>query len=166
MYMYTYGTLTFGALPRTQSAVSRSRHVCCVTQQTYLLHHKAGLSAGSHSTHVCCVTRQTCQLRETADIPAVSHSRHVCCVKRQTLLLCHRTCMPSLTANMSAVADSIPLVDSAFTILVPLASRAHFSTTLIFLDILGLHCWEGGSACCGIKAVTVIGGDGGSERTL
>ena len=76
---------------RGMSAVSYSRHICCVTQQTCLLYHTADMSAASHSRHVCCVTQQTC--------PAVSHSRHVCCVAQQTCLLRH-------TADMSAVSHS------------------------------------------------------------
>ena len=45
-------------------AVSHSRHVCCVTQQT--------LSAVSYSRHVCCVTQtqHTCLLCDRADLSA------------------------------------------------------------------------------------------------
>ena len=56
------------------SAVSHSRHACCVTQQTCMLCHTADMSVASHSRHVShrrhvrCVTRQS----------AVSRSRHVC----------------------------------------------------------------------------------------
>ena len=84
---------------RGMSAVSHSRHVCCVSQQTCLLCHTADMSAVSHSRHVCCVTQQTCLLCHTADMSAVSHSRHVCCVPQQTCLLCD-------TADMSAVSHS------------------------------------------------------------
>ena len=51
------------------SAVSHSRQVCCVLQQTCLLCDTAD--------SVCCVTQQT--------MPAVSHSRHWVCVTQQTL---------------------------------------------------------------------------------
>ena len=81
------------------SAVSRSRDVCCVTQQGCLLCHTAGMSAVSRSRHVCCFTQQTCLLYTTADKSAVPHSRHVCCVTQQTCLLCR-------AAGMSAVSLS------------------------------------------------------------
>ena len=41
------------------SAVSHSRHVCRLTQQTCLLCHTADISVASHSRHVCCVTSFT-----------------------------------------------------------------------------------------------------------
>ena len=69
------------------SAVSHSRHVCCVTQPTCLLR---------HNKHVCFVAQRTSLLRTTADMSAVSQSTYVCCVAQQTCLRCH-------TAHMSAV---------------------------------------------------------------
>ena len=81
------------------SAVSHSRHVCSVTQQTYVLCDTVGMSAVSHSGQVCCVKKQTCLLCDTADMSAVSHSRHVCCVTQQTCLLCY-------TADMSDMSHS------------------------------------------------------------
>ena len=92
------------------SAVSHSRHVCYVTQQTCLqwpiclLRHTADMSAVSPSRHVCCVTQHTCLLCHTllchtAGMSAVTHSRHLCCVTLWTCLLCH-------TADMSAVLGS------------------------------------------------------------
>ena len=78
------------------SAVSGSRHVCCVTQQTCLLCATADMSAVSHSRHVCCVTQETCLPCQTADISTASHSRHVCCVTQQP-------CLPCDTADMSPV---------------------------------------------------------------
>ena len=71
------------------SAVSYSRHVCRVTQQTCLLRHTTDMSAGSHGRHVCCVTQQTCLPCHTSDMSAVCHSRHVCCVTQQICLLSH-----------------------------------------------------------------------------
>ena len=71
------------------SAVSRSKHLCCVKQQTCLPCHTADTSAVSHSRHVL-----PCH---TADTSAVSHSRHVCCVTLQTRVPCH-------TAGMVAVS--------------------------------------------------------------
>ena len=77
------------------SAVSHSRHVGCVTQQTCPLchtsdmsavsRHTADMSAVSHSRHVCVspstpvcgVTQQTCLLHDTASMFAASHSRCV-----------------------------------------------------------------------------------------
>ena len=54
-----------------RSAVSHSRHVCCVTQQLCLLRYTAGMSAVSHSRHLC-----------------LSESRHICCVAQQLCQLC------------------------------------------------------------------------------
>ena len=79
------------------SAVSHSRHVCCVTQQTCLRRHTADMSAVSHSRHVCWVTQQTCLLCHTANMSAMSHSRHVCCVTQQICLLCRTTDMPAVS---------------------------------------------------------------------
>ena len=76
------------------SAVWRSRHVCCVTQQRCLLCDTADMFA----VHVCCITQQTCLLWDTAAM-SVSCSEHVCCVTQQTRLLCH-------TADRSAVFHS------------------------------------------------------------
>ena len=39
-----------------QESTWDSRHICCVTQQTCLLFHIAGMSAVGQSLHVCCVT--------------------------------------------------------------------------------------------------------------
>ena len=64
------------------SAMSHSRHVCCVTQHTCVL-----------CRHVCCVTQQTCLLCHKPHVSAVARSRHFCCVTQQT---CH-------TADISAV---------------------------------------------------------------
>ena len=70
-------------------AVSRTRYICCATQQAFRpcytadisdVPHTQDMSAVSHSRHVSCVTKQTCLLWDTADLSAVSHSRHVCCV--------------------------------------------------------------------------------------
>ena len=68
------------ALKSSSSAVSHSRHVRCVTQQTCLLFPTADMSALSHSRHICSVTQQACLRYDSA----------------QTCLLCH-------TADMSAV---------------------------------------------------------------
>ena len=82
-------------------ALSHSRNVCRVTQQTCLLSNTADMSSGScgrhvllchtvamsamsHSGHVSCVTQQTCMLWHTADVSAVWHNRHVCCVLQHT----------------------------------------------------------------------------------
>ena len=78
----------------TQSAVSHSRHVCCVTQQKCLL-----CCTDDMVRHICCVTQYTCLLRHAADTSAISNSRHVCCVTQQTCLL-------SRTAGMSVVSRS------------------------------------------------------------
>ena len=68
------------------SAVSHSRHVCCVTRLTCLPSHTADVSAVSQqrvsrSRHVYRVTQQTCLLWPTAHMFAVPHGSHVCCVK-------------------------------------------------------------------------------------
>ena len=93
---------------QTMPAVSHSRHrllrdaadvsavSCCVTQQTCPLCHTADMCAVSHGRHFCCVTQQTCVLCYTADMSAPSHIRHVCRVTQRTCLLCH-------TADMSVV---------------------------------------------------------------
>ena len=56
----------------------------------------ADMSAVSHSRHVCCVTLQTCALCHTADMSAVPHSRHACCFTQQTYRLCHTGDMSAL----------------------------------------------------------------------
>ena len=66
------------------SAVSDSRHFCCVTKQTCLLCQTKDMTAVSQSRHVCLVS-------------VVSYSRHVCCVTHQACLLCQ-------IANMSAMS--------------------------------------------------------------
>ena len=75
------------------SAVSHSRHVCCVTHQIRLLCHTADMSAVSHIRYVCCVTQQMCH---ALDMSAVSHSRQVCCFTKWTRLLCHTECLTHL----------------------------------------------------------------------
>ena len=42
------------------------------------------MSAVSHSRHVCCVQKQTCLACDTADMSAVAHSRPVCCATGQS----------------------------------------------------------------------------------
>ena len=91
------------------SAVSQSRHVCCVTQHTCLLCRTAVMSAPSHSgcaccvaqqtsavslRHFCCFAQQTCLLCCTTNLSAVSHRRHVCCITRQTCLPFHTAASP------------------------------------------------------------------------
>ena len=71
-------------------AVSHSRHVYCVTQQTCLRCHTADMFAVSHSRHVCCVAQQIYR-------SAVSHSRQACCLTHQTCLLCHRADKPAVS---------------------------------------------------------------------
>ena len=44
----------------------------------------AGMSAVLHSRHVGCVTQQTYLLSRTADMSGVPHSRPVCCVTQQS----------------------------------------------------------------------------------
>ena len=78
-----------------------SRHVCCVTQQTCLICHIADMSAVSHNRQVFFVTQQTCLLCHTADITAASHSRRDCCVTvtQPAPMLCH-------TSDMSALSQA------------------------------------------------------------
>ena len=57
------------------SAVSRNRHVRCVTQPTCLLCHIADMSAVSDINHVCSVTQQNL-LRHRAYMSAVPYKRH------------------------------------------------------------------------------------------
>ena len=96
-----FGLLGRGAFappssPAPSSALSHSRHACCVTQQTCLLCHAADMSAVSRSRHVCCVTRQTFLLCRTADTSAVPHSRHVCCVTSR-----HVCCVAQLSLRQN-----------------------------------------------------------------
>ena len=78
------------ACNHTQSAMSYSRHVGCVPQQTCLLCHTEDMSAMLHSKHVGRVRQQTCLLCDTADMSAaVSHSRHYSFVTQQICLLSH-----------------------------------------------------------------------------
>ena len=94
-----------GGLTAKMSAVSHSRHACCVTQQSCLLCHTANRSAVSHSRHVCSLTRQTRLRRRTTDISAESRSSRICCVTQQTGLL-RRTADTSVChiADMSAAS--------------------------------------------------------------
>ena len=101
IYINIYGTFSFVALSsmrplvpdnvcltiqQASSAVSHSRHVCCVTQQTCLPRDTADMSAVPHSRHVfCCVTQQTCLPCRTEDMSPVSFSRLVCCATQQTM---------------------------------------------------------------------------------
>ena len=106
MYALTHSLL---CLTADMSAVSHSRHVCCVTQRACLLCDTADI--------VCCVTQQTlsavshsrqCLLFHTADMSAVSHSRQ--CLLFHTAdmsAVSHsRQCLLCQTADMSAVSHS------------------------------------------------------------
>ena len=78
VYIYIYGSFSVVATSRMRafvpdnvcgkrlcadmSAVSQSRHVCCVA---------ANISAVSHNRHVSCATRLTCLLCVTADVSAL-----------------------------------------------------------------------------------------------
>ena len=80
-------------------------HTHAHTHTHSLLCLTADMSAVSYSRHVSSVTQQTCLLCDTADMSFVLRSRHVRCVTQQTCLLSHKA---DMSGTKGSIMDKAP----------------------------------------------------------
>ena len=73
--------------PRPSLACMYRHSLLCLTADMSAVSHRS-MSALSRSRHVFCVTQQTCLLCHTADMSAVSPSRHDSCVTETCTPIC------------------------------------------------------------------------------